>query len=57
MDYILSAVRGYRGARLYGRPLAEWQRILRDLGFEVQADPMSKGQPFANVLLVCRVPA
>jgi SAM-dependent methyltransferase len=57
VDHIVSAVRGCRGARLYGRPLVEWQRILRDLGFEVQADPMSKGQPFTNVLLVCRVPA
>ena len=54
VDHTVSASRGYRGARLYGRPLNEWRSLLERLGFEVQAEPMSEGQPFANVMLVCR---
>ena len=54
IDHAVSAARGYRGARLYGRPLDEWRRLLEGLGFEVRAEPMSEGQPFANVMLVCR---
>jgi hypothetical protein len=29
---------------------------LSALGFEVETEPMSEGKPFANVMLVCRVP-
>ncbi len=54
IDHTVSALRGYRGARLYGRALSEWRNLLEGIGFEVQAAPMSEGQPFANVMLVCR---
>lgn len=54
IDHVVSAARGYRGARLYGRPLSEWRSLLESLGFAVQALPMSEGRPFANVMLVCR---
>jgi len=36
----------------WGRTVAEWQALLGQLGFTVQAVPMSQGTPFANVLLV-----
>jgi SAM-dependent methyltransferase len=36
----------------FGRPLAHWVALLQRLGFDVQPLPMSRGTPFANVLLV-----
>jgi hypothetical protein len=41
---------------LAGRSLAAWERSLQALGFSVEVEPMSGGLPFANVLLVARVP-
>jgi hypothetical protein len=41
---------------LYCRPLNAWTRALESRGFNVSALPMSEGTPFANVLLVARVP-
>jgi SAM-dependent methyltransferase len=46
--------RGHGYCRLHCRPLTEWMGLLRDLGFGVEATPMSGRNPFANVLLVCR---
>lgn len=57
IDHAVSALRGYRGARLYGRSLGEWRQLLETLGFDVHSRPMSEGKPFANVMLVCRLPA
>jgi SAM-dependent methyltransferase len=48
------AMRGHRLERLWCRPLAEWIALLEKLGFAVRAQPMSRGTPFANVLLVAR---
>jgi hypothetical protein len=31
--------------------------LLQRFGFVVETDPMNEGKPFANVMLVCRVPA
>lgn len=56
VDFVVTTLRGHRLTRLHCRPLAEWQRVLAGLGFEVQPQPMSEGTPFANVLLVSRVP-
>lgn len=55
VDHVASALRGQRLSRFHYRPLVEWQRALIALGFTVQAQPMSRGTPFANVLLVARV--
>lgn len=52
VDFVVTTLRGHRLTRLYCRPLAEWQRVLASLGFQVQAQPMSEGTPFANVMLV-----
>jgi cyclopropane fatty-acyl-phospholipid synthase-like methyltransferase len=56
VDHTVTFVRGHRLPRLYCRTLAEWTALLSGLGFEVSSDPMSEGKPFANVMLVCRVP-
>ena len=57
VDHAVTFVRGHRLPRLYCRPLAEWIALLQSLGFSVETDPMNEGKPFANVMLVCRVPA
>lgn len=56
VDHAVTFVRGHRLPQLYGRRLAEWVDILRNLGFVVETVPMSEGKPFANIMLVCRVP-
>jgi len=52
VDRTVTRVRGHRVSPTWGRPLAEWMALLQRLGFSVQSMPMSKGTPFANVLLV-----
>ncbi|MDM0112394.1 class I SAM-dependent methyltransferase [Variovorax sp. J22R133] len=52
VDRTVTRVRGHRVAPTWGRPLAEWVAMLDRLGFAVQSVPMSRGTPFANVLLV-----
>jgi SAM-dependent methyltransferase len=54
LDRAAVALRGHGFAPLHSRPLARWQGLLQELGFQVQARPMSAGTPFANVLLVAR---
>jgi trans-aconitate methyltransferase len=56
VDRAVMRLRGHKLPRLYCKPLEKWQRELADLGFRVQAVPMSAGTPFANVLLVARFP-
>lgn len=55
VDAIVCFVRGHRLSRLYCRPVAHWQALLDELGFDVQAIPMHQGTPFANVLLLARL--
>lgn len=50
-------MRGHRLPQLYCRPLSEWVALLSRLGFTVRTLPMSEGKPFANVMLICRVPS
>ena len=52
VDHAVTLSRGHRLPRLYCRPLTEWISQLGHLGFRVEAKPMSRGTPFANVLLV-----
>ena len=56
VDHAVTFVRGHRLPALYGRKLAEWVDLLRSLGFRVESLPMSEGKPFANIMLVARVP-
>lgn len=55
-DRIAARLHGRRVGRLHCRALAAWKRGLADAGFRVEAQPMSAGTPFANVLLVARCP-
>jgi hypothetical protein len=54
VDRAVFYLRGHRLGRLYCRTLAEWQLVLAKHGFTVTSQPMSKGTPFANVMLVAR---
>ena len=56
VDAVVTFVRGHRVAPPFGRTLAQWIAQLESLGFEVRSQPTSAGTPFANVLLVARVP-
>lgn len=47
-------MRGQFGQRLAYRRAEEWSILLDELGFTVNAVPMSAGTPFANVLFLAR---
>jgi SAM-dependent methyltransferase len=57
VDHVVTFARGHRLPRLYCRSLADWTRLLEEVGFSVESDAMSEGKPFANVMLICRVQA
>ena len=46
--------RGRSSAPIRYRPAGYWREQLEGLGFSVEAEPMSSGTPFANVLFVCK---
>lgn len=56
VDRLVTYTRGHRLPRLYCRTLQDWVAELQRLGFAVETEPMSGRKPFANVMLVCRVP-
>ena len=56
VDHAVTFLRGHRLPTLYGRPLTEWVDLIKNLDFQVDTMPMSKGNPFANVMVICRVP-
>jgi SAM-dependent methyltransferase len=56
VDRAVTFVRGHRLPSLYCRRLADWLELLRRLGFAVETLPMSEGKPFANVMVLARVP-
>ena len=55
VDHVVTTLRGHRLGKLYCRPLAEWKAALEKLGFVVEAQALSQGTPFANVLLVAHL--
>ena len=55
VDRVVTTVRGYGAAPTWGRTLGEWTAQLQSLGFEVHSVPMSRGTPFANMLLVAEL--
>ena len=57
VDHAVTFARGHRLPTLYGRKLAEWIELLKSHGFMLETMPMSAGKPFANIMLICRVPA
>ena len=56
VDWTVAFVRGHGATRFRCRSVAQWRSALEALGFAVQAEPMSHGTPFANVLLSARLP-
>jgi len=56
VDRLVTLMRGHLRMPMFGRTLQQWTARLQALGFEVQARPMSRGTPFANVLLVAHLP-
>lgn len=55
-DRIVALARRGRLLKLACRPAREWRALLTQLGFLTEALPMSQGTPFANVLLVGKLP-
>jgi len=53
-DRFFAMMRGQRVPPHHHRSLAHWTAMLHSFGFAVEAEPMSEGTPFANVLLVAR---
>lgn len=56
VDWTVAFVRGHGATRFHCRTVAQWRTVLEALGFALRAAPMSRGTPFANVLLVARAP-
>lgn len=56
IDQIVTTLRGLRVERLHCRTQTAWESVLKKLGFVVEAQAMSQGTPFANVLLIARLP-
>jgi SAM-dependent methyltransferase len=56
VDRCISFVQGHRLSRMWCRSVTDWTLALERRGFAVEPCPMSAGTPFANVMLVCRVP-
>ncbi len=52
-ERMLEFLRGHLRDRLHYRGAAQWTGLLEALGFSVNAEPMSAGTPFANVLFLC----
>ncbi len=57
VDRVITSIHGRHRQSLHCRPLEAWLARLRALGFYVTPMPMSAGTPFANVLIVARLPA
>lgn len=51
-DRLVMILRGHAAVAQHCRSVAQWRGLLRECGFESEARPMSRGTPFANVLLV-----
>ncbi|MGH8687857.1 MAG: class I SAM-dependent methyltransferase [Burkholderiales bacterium] len=55
LDSVAAMLRGFGVRGLHCRSVAKWCAALEGLGFAVRAEPMSRGTPFANVLLDARL--
>ncbi len=53
-ERVANAWRGNPWKRLYYRSAAQWVRLLEELGFGVNTQPMSEGTPFSNMLFVAQ---
>lgn len=55
VDKAMSFAQGHRLPRMWCRPLHDWVQTLERRGFTVSTQPMSKGTPFANVMIEARI--
>ena len=53
-ERMLEILRGHLRDHLHYRGAVQWVGLLEALGFSVNAEPMSAGTPFANVLFLCK---
>lgn len=51
-DRLVLLLRGHWLAAQHCRSVAQWRVLLSQCGFDSEAKPMSRGTPFANVLLI-----
>ena len=51
-DKLVMLLRGHSIVAQHCRSVAQWHVVLRECGFDSEAKPMSRGTPFANVLLI-----
>lgn len=56
VDQAVTFTRGHRLPKLYCRSLSDWLKLLQANEFEVETAEMCHGKPFANVMLLARVP-
>lgn len=56
VDWTVALVRGHGATRFHCRSVAQWRSALEALGFAVRTEAMSRGTPFANVLLAAQAP-
>jgi len=56
VDRVVCMARGWPAPRWRTRSVLEWIRLLEQSQLRVSAEPMSRGTPFANVLLVALRP-
>ena len=56
VDRSISFVQGHRLPRMWCRPVKDWVAALEARGFVVECIAMNGRNPFANVMLVARVP-
>jgi SAM-dependent methyltransferase len=52
VDKVVMLARGHSLLTTHSRSIAQWREILGQCGFDSQPKPMSRGTPFANVLLI-----
>ena len=57
VDRSISFVQGHRLPRMWCRPVKDWVAALERRGFTVECLPMNGHNPFANMMLVARLPA
>jgi SAM-dependent methyltransferase len=53
-ERLCAILRGDLRQRFHYRSRADWQRLLAERGFRVEAVPMSQGTPYSNVLIEAR---
>jgi SAM-dependent methyltransferase len=51
-DALVMLLRGHSMVTQHCRSTLQWRALLKECGFDSEAKPMSRGTPFANVLLI-----